>query len=143
MKRPMNLPMNVKAFFHRVREDRRGASVIEFAFALPVAAALMIGILQFALVLQATGAIRHAVGEGVRYANIYPDATETQVTSKVREQLAGLSEEGIVSIALERGTTDGAKYDKVDIQYKLEPVVPFVQLDPIVLTDSALSYVQN
>ena len=135
--------MTLARLLSRLRRDERGASVIEFAFALPVAAALMIGILQFAIVLQATGAIRHAVGEGVRYANIHDDASESEVVAKVREQLAGLDENGIVSITLERGNDDGARFDKVDIQYQVEPVVPFMDFDPIVLSDSALSYVQS
>ena len=135
--------MSLARFLSRLRRDQRGASVIEFAFALPVAAALMIGILQFAIVLQATGAIRHAVGEGVRYANIHDDASETEVVAKVREQLAGLDQEGIVSIKLERGNDDGAQFDRVNIQYQVEPVVPFMDIDPIVLSDSALSYVQS
>ncbi|MBH0114010.1 pilus assembly protein [Novosphingobium sp. YJ-S2-02] len=135
--------MSLARFLSRLRRDQRGASVIEFAFALPVAAALMIGILQFAIVLQATGAIRHAVGEGVRYANIHDDASETEVVAKVREQLAGLDQEGIVSITLERGNDDGAQFDRVNIQYQVEPVVPFMDIDPIVLSDSALSYVQS
>lgn len=135
--------MTLARILSRLRRDERGASVIEFAFALPVAAALMIGILQFAIVLQATGAIRHAVGEGVRYANIHDDASESEVVAKVREQLAGLDENGIVSITLERGNDDGAQFDKVDIQYQVEPVVPFMDFDPIVLSDSALSYVQS
>ncbi|MBT0667135.1 pilus assembly protein [Novosphingobium profundi] len=132
-----------RRFAWHLLRDRRGASVIEFAFALPVAAALMVGILQFALVMQATGAIRHAAGEGVRYANVNQEASETQVAAKVRQQLAGLNENGVVAIALERGSSDGAAFDKVDIQYRLEPVVPFMQLNPIVLNESALSYVQN
>ena len=135
--------MSLARFLSRLRRDQCGASVIEFAFALPVAAALMIGILQFAIVLQATGAIRHAVGEGVRYANIHDDASETEVVAKVREQLAGLDQEGIVSIKLERGNDDGAQFDRVNIQYQVEPVVPFMDIDPIVLSDSALSYVQS
>ena len=135
--------MTLARLLSRLRRDERGASVIEFAFALPVAAALMIGILQFAIVLQATGAIRHAVGEGVRYANIHDDASESEVVAKVREQLAGLDENGIVSITLERGNDDGARFDKADIQYQVEPVAPFMDFDPIVLSGSALSYVQS
>ncbi|MCJ1962413.1 MULTISPECIES: TadE/TadG family type IV pilus assembly protein [Novosphingobium] len=127
----------------RLAANREGASVIEFALAMPVAAALMIGILQFALVLQATGAIRHAAGEGVRYANVHPDATERQVSDKVRKEMAGLNEDGIVRIALERGISDGAQFDKIAIEYQLEPVVPFMQLDPISLNETVLSYVQS
>lgn len=117
--------------------------MIEFAFALPVVISLMVGILQFGLVLQATGAIRHAVGEGARYASIHPDATEEQVSTKVREQLAGIDKSGVVAIGLERGASSGAEYDEVTISYQLEPVIPFVDINPIILNDSALSYIQN
>lgn len=132
-----------RGIVRRALRDRTAASVIEFAFALPVAVALVLGILQFALVLQASGAIRHAVGEGVRYANLHQDASQSAVATHVRAQMAGIDRAGIDAITLERGVSNGAQYDKVAIEYRLEPVVPFVELNPIVLSDSALSYVQS
>ncbi|MCT2398233.1 TadE/TadG family type IV pilus assembly protein [Novosphingobium mangrovi (ex Huang et al. 2023)] len=121
--------------------DSRGASAVEFAFAIPVILTVMIGILQFALVLQASGAIRHAAGEGVRYAKVHPSATETEVLNKVRDSLAGVRDDGIVSLSLQRGTAaNGATYSSVAIQYKLAPVIPFASVGPIVLDESMSSY---
>ena len=67
--------MKIKKFL----SDKRGAVIIETAFALPVLILLMIGMLQFGLVLQASGAMRNAIGQGIRFAKVNPNATETEV----------------------------------------------------------------
>ncbi len=54
----------------KLASHRDGAVAIEMAFALPVLVTLMIGILQFGLILQASGAMRHGIGEGLRFAKV-------------------------------------------------------------------------
>ncbi|KHK89339.1 TadE/TadG family type IV pilus assembly protein [Novosphingobium malaysiense] len=128
--------MKTRAFLR----DVRGASAIEFAFAVPAVLIVMIAILQFGLVLQASGAIRHAAGEGVRYAKVHPTATQTEVLDRVRASLAGVDSDGIVSLDLTRGTSNGAKYSSVTVKYQLEPIIPFATIAPIVLNESMSSY---
>ncbi|MCJ2178500.1 TadE/TadG family type IV pilus assembly protein [Novosphingobium album (ex Hu et al. 2023)] len=122
--------------------DARGAAAIEAAFALPVIIVVMIGLLQFSLVLQASGVVRNAAGEGVRYAKVHPDATEAEVLDKVRAALVGVKSGGIVSLALQRGTaTNGAKYSQVTVKYQLDPLIPLgSDVGAIMLNESMSSY---
>lgn len=130
--------------FRNLLADARGASAVEAAFALPVILVAMIGLLQFALVLQASGTIRHAAGEGVRYAKVHPDASETEVLNKVRASMVGVKDSGIVSLALQRGTAaNGAKFSSVTVTYQLDPVIPFTDIKPFTLNESMSSYIPS
>ena len=124
-----------RATSRRLRRDTGRSLSIEFAFALPILATMMIGILQFSLVLHANGAMRHALGEGIRLAKVYPDADTDAVEEEVRGALAGISAEGIQDIEFERGISSGAAFGKVTMRYRLEPVIPFVPMPEIVLEE--------
>ena len=52
----------------QLRRDRRGAAVIEMAFALPALIVLMWMIVQLGLVYRAMSGIQHGLGEGSRMA---------------------------------------------------------------------------
>jgi Flp pilus assembly protein TadG len=124
----------------RLGEDLRGAAAVEFALAVPVLVTLMIGILQFGIVLHASGAVRHAVGEGIRHAKVYADATEAQVYQKIRDSMAGVNPAGITSLEFDRGTANGADFGRVTMQYKLQPVIPFAAIPPITFNETRTAY---
>lgn len=126
--------------FRKLIADPRGASAIEFAFAMPVVVTLMIGILQFGLVLQASGAMRHAIGEGIRYAKVHPSATETEVLDETRSALAGVDPDGVTQLSFQRGTASGAEFGRITMRYSLDPFIPFASLPPIVLNQTRTAY---
>jgi Flp pilus assembly protein TadG len=113
------------------------------AFALPIVVMLMIGILQYAIVMQTTSGMRHAIGEAVRFAKVYPNADEDEVLDIARGSFVGIDSSKITGLALERGTAaNGADYGTVTMRYRLEPVIPFVALDEINLEESRTIYLQ-
>lgn len=124
----------------RIAADQRGAAVVEFALAAPVLITLMIAILQFGIVLHASGGVRHAVGEGIRHAKVYPEATEAEIHEKVRDSMAGVNTAGITSLAFERGNANGADFGRVTMRYELQPVIPFAAIPPIILDETRTAY---
>jgi Flp pilus assembly protein TadG len=124
----------------KLLKDTKGAAVIEMAFALPVVATMMVGVLQAGQVMQANGALRHAVGEGIRYAKVNPDATETEVLNKTKAGLAGINQAGIKTLTFSRGTSNGAEYGRITMMYELEPVVPFAAVPKIQLSQTKQAY---
>ncbi|MEZ5742370.1 MAG: TadE/TadG family type IV pilus assembly protein [Sphingomonadaceae bacterium] len=122
--------------FNSLRRNERGAVAIEMAFALPVLTTIMIGILQFALVLQASGAMRHGIGEGLRMAKVQTSASSGDIEAKVKASMAGVSLDRIEEIKVVRGTDAGADYGQISIKYKLEPLIPFAAIPPIELNES-------
>ncbi|MEO6580048.1 MAG: TadE/TadG family type IV pilus assembly protein [Sphingomicrobium sp.] len=74
-------------FLRRLRHDRRGAAVIEMAFALPALIMLMWMIVQLGLVFRAMSGIQHGLGEGAREATLYTDKTKAQMVTDVRKKI--------------------------------------------------------
>ena len=126
---------------HGLFKDVRGAAVIEFAFALPVIAMVMIGILQMGMVLHASGGVRHALGEGIRYARVNPEATPTEVVAHARAALQGIDRHGITALTFQRGTSPaGANFGRIAMRYEITTVIPFVPLAPFVLNETKTTY---
>ncbi|MXP41497.1 hypothetical protein GRI75_07550 [Altererythrobacter soli] len=107
---------------------------------MPVLITLMIAVLQFGIVLHASGGVRHAVGEGIRHAKVYPEATEAQIYQKVRSSMAGVNPAGIASLRFERGTSNGADFGRVTMRYELQPLIPFAAIPPITLDETRMAY---
>ena len=126
-----------------ILRDRTASSTVDFAFALPVLVTMMLGMLQMGQVLHTSGAMRHALGEGIRFAKVDPTATESQVLAEVRDELAAIDPDGISTLTFERGLTNGARYGKIDISYRLEPMIPLVPVPAITLNESKTAYLPS
>ena len=74
----------------RIGRDCRGAALLEFAFAVPVLLTMVIGAAQLGLLFYANAGLKHAVGEGARYATIFPKPTNTQIIDRIKAQQYGL-----------------------------------------------------
>jgi len=85
--------------FEIIGRDERGSTVVEFAFAMPVLAALLYGIATLGMFFEANAGIQHALGQGARYGNLCPsDAsgtctlpTSTAIKALVNSSLYGTS----------------------------------------------------
>ncbi len=120
--------------------DRSGSAAVDFAFAFPVLITLMLGTIQLGVYLQASGTLRHALGEGIRYAKVYPDATSTQVLDEVRSEMPAMSTANISKLQFVRGTSNGAEYGQISISYKLEPLIPLMPVPPITISETKKAY---
>lgn len=119
----------------------RGAALVEFAFAAPVIIMLMIGILQVAVALHAAGGVRHAIGEGVRFAKVNRAASAADVETFVRGRFAGVDEAKIKTLKVERGVTaGGAPFARISIAYQPEIVIPFLEPRTVRFEESRLVY---
>ena len=128
---------------NQLRNDSRGAVAVEMALTLPIIITLMIGILQFALILQAGGALRHGIGEGLRMAKVNPAVTEAQIRDEVRANLRGIDSRNIQGIDFVTGTTNGANWGRVDVVYQLQPIIPFAPLPSFQLNESRTVYLPS
>ena len=125
----------------KLPDCERGATMVEFAFAAPVIVMLMIGILQLAVALHAAGGVRHAIGEGVRFAKVNRAASEADVERFVRRNFAGLDEAKVRSLTVQRGVTaGGAPFARISIAYEPQIVIPFLEPRTVRLEESRLVY---
>lgn len=75
----------------QLRGDERGVAMIEMAFALPILLLFVFGIFQFGVILQANAGIQHALGEGARYATLYPKPADDLIQAKIANEVFGLN----------------------------------------------------
>ncbi|MBX7496533.1 pilus assembly protein [Qipengyuania sp. 6B39] len=124
----------------RLVADSRGSMGLEFALAIPILVALIIGVLQFGLVLNANGSMRHAMGEGLRLAKVDPTASDSAVLTRTRQQLVGVDPNGVTSLTFARGTANNVRTGTMTMTVQLTPVIPFAPIPPIVLTQTKKVY---
>ncbi|QKG71961.1 TadE/TadG family type IV pilus assembly protein [Erythrobacter mangrovi] len=124
----------------RLVRNERGSLGIEFAFAIPVLVALIIGIVQYGLILGANGSMRNAMGEGLRLAKVNPDATETAVLDRTLDSLTGVDPNGVETLTFSRGIVDNAETGTMTMTIKLTPIIPFAPISPIELTQTKTVY---
>jgi Flp pilus assembly pilin Flp len=76
--------------FWSIRRDERGAAAIEMAIAVPILTLFLWGIFQIGIAFQASAGMQHALGEGARYATIYPTPTNTQLRQRINDRVFGV-----------------------------------------------------
>jgi Flp pilus assembly protein TadG len=74
-----------------IRKDERGVAAIEMAFALPILLLFVFGIFQFGVILHANAGMQHALGEGARYATLYPKPADDLIVSKMSDAVFGMN----------------------------------------------------
>jgi Flp pilus assembly protein TadG len=74
-----------------LRRDEAGAALIEMAFALPILLMFVYGIFQFGVILQANAGIQHALGEGARFATLFPRPADSAIETKMANAVFGLN----------------------------------------------------
>ena len=97
--------------------DRRGAAVVELAFALPVLIILMWVIIQLGLVFRAMSGIQHGLGEGARYATLFPKPTDADIKTKITQTVYGIGPGSFTIPTPTSGVADGANYLDLKVTY--------------------------
>ena len=126
-----------------ILSNQRGSMGLEFGLALPILVAMIIGVLQFGLVLNANGAMRNAMGEGLRLAKVNPSATTDQVKQRTKDTLIGVDHNGITRLTFSRSTVNNLSTGEMSMTIKLTPVIPFAPIPPIELTQTKKVYLQS
>ncbi len=100
-----------------LKTDDRGAAVIEVAFALPILIELLWMIVQAGLVFRAMSGIQHGLGEGARYATLYPQPTAAQVKQKISATVYGIGPGSFTIADPATGKADGSTYLDLRVTY--------------------------
>ena len=100
-----------------LRRDRRGAAVVELAFALPALIILMWVIIQLGLVFRAMSGIQHGLGEGARFATLFPKPSDAAIKTKITTTVYGIGPGSFTIPNPVSGTADGANYLDLKVTY--------------------------
>lgn len=114
--------------FGKLLRDERGATVIEFAFALPILIAMIWMIVQMGFVLRANSGMQQALGEGARYATLClnPSAnlgcgqpTPAQVKTRMEAAVGGDEMGTFTADTPTSGTLEGAQYYDLTVRFTM------------------------
>lgn len=100
--------------------DTRGAAVIEMALAIPILLQLLWIIFQGGLIFRAMSGIQHGLGEGARYATLFPQPTNSQIQTRISNAVYGIGPGSFTIATPVAGTADGANYLDLSVSYTQE-----------------------
>lgn len=117
--------------------DERGATVVETAFALPIIIVFIYGMFMMGVMFHANAGLQNGLGEGARYATIYPVPTDAEIKSKISAKVFRL---GIGSFGTPT-VTNGVGYKDLAMTFTMTPNFVFYTPPPITLNQSKRVYV--
>jgi Flp pilus assembly protein TadG len=124
-------PTRRKSHKDLARRRSRGASVLEFALALPVFFFAMMGTVEFGRGMFAANQLNHLAREAVRYAIVRSEQSDmpadaSDVAAFIREMSTGLVADDIkITTRWDPGNVPGA-FVEVSLRYRFEPVLAFL-----------------
>lgn len=119
-----------------ILRDEKGAAVIEMAFALPVLVLFIWGIFQIGIAFQASAGMQHALGEGARYATLFPEPDDSAIVTKIQGSVYG-TKIGTFSTPT---VTAGTGYKDLSVSFTMTPNFLFFNAPPVTLTRSKRVY---
>lgn len=125
-----------------IRRDESGAAAIEMAFALPILLLFVYGIFQFGVILMANAGMQHALGEGARFATIYPKPADTAIAARMSDSVFGMNV-GTFGTPTVTTPESGSCTNCLDLEvtYTVTPHFLFFNAPPITLTRAKRVYV--
>jgi Flp pilus assembly protein TadG len=124
-----------------LRRDEEGATTVEMAFALPVLLVFIYGIFQYGVILMAHAGMQHALGEGARYATLYPTPSDTAITTKVSNSVYGMNVGTFDAPSISTpATTDCTNCRLLSVTYRVTPKFIFFNAPQVTLTRSKRIY---
>lgn len=101
----------------RLIGNQEGAAAVEMAFALPCLIIMLWMVVQLGLVFRAMSGINHGLGEGARYATLYPQPSASDIKSKISAAVYGIGPGNFSITEPVSGAADGGKYLDLSVSY--------------------------
>jgi Flp pilus assembly protein TadG len=121
--------------------DEQGAATIEMAFALPILLLFVYGIFQFGVILQANAGMQHALGEGARYATLYPKPADAAIVTKMSNAVFGMNIGTFSTPTVTTpATTSCTNCRDLGVTYTVTPNFLFFNAPPVTLTRTKRVY---
>jgi hypothetical protein len=121
-----------------LRSDR-GAATIEMAFAVPVLAMFLWGIFEIGVIFQANAGMQHALGEGARYATLWPAPSNDAIKQRIGDRVFGVGV-GQFDVA---DPVNGANYKDLSVTFTMPTNFLFFRGPDIDITRSKRVYITS
>lgn len=104
-----------------LRTDDRGAATVEMALTLPILLTMIYGIFQIGVILAANAGMQHALGEGARYATLYPTPTNSEIAAKITAKRFGVHVGTWGTPTVTDAVAPASGYKDLSINYSVTP----------------------
>lgn len=105
----------------RLRGDDRGAAAVEFALTLPILLSFIYGIFQIGVILAANAGMQHALGEGARYATLFPTPTNVEIAQRITAKKFGVHVGTWTAPTVTDAPSPATGYKDLSIGYSVTP----------------------
>jgi Flp pilus assembly protein TadG len=119
-----------------VTGDESGAGAIEFALAIPILIMFIWGIFQIGLLFWASAGMQQALGEGARYATLYPTPTNAQIQTRITSETFG-TQHGTLTVPT---PVNGTGFKTLSVTYTTQTNFLFMTGPTVTLTRSKKVY---
>lgn len=126
-----------------VARDSKGAAAVEMALAIPILLELLWMIFQAGLIFRAMSGIQHGLGEGARYATLYPQPTASQIRNRISDEVYGIGPGSFTIDSPVAGTADGANYLDIQVSYTQDTNLIFLPGPTITVSRSKRVWVSS
>lgn len=128
---------------HGIVRNTKGAAAIEMALAIPILLELFWVVFQAGLVFRAMSGIQHGLGEGARYATLFPQPSASQIKSRISDTVYGIGPGNFTIATPAPGTADGANYLDLTVSYTQSTDLIFIPGPTITVSRSKRVWVSN
>ena len=123
--------------------DSRGGAAIEMALAIPILLELFWVVFQAGLVFRAMSGIQHGLGEGARYATLFPEPSTSQIKTRISDTVYGIGPGNFTIANPSPGTADGANYLDLTVSYTQATDLIFIPGPTITVSRSKRVWVSS
>jgi len=123
-----------------LRSRRDGSAAVEFALAVPLMILFLAGISQVGILFAANAGLQQALGEGARFATLYPRPDDSAVTARVQKAAFALNSHYLSAPVLTHGTSNGVPYIDISLTYRPPTNFVFFQGPTLSITRSRRAY---
>ncbi|MCP5381611.1 MAG: pilus assembly protein [Kordiimonadaceae bacterium] len=137
--------------FFKLKNNDKGATAIEFAFAAPVLLLLLFGMFEFSRVLFTQGILNYSAEQGTRFAMVnfdhdnldpdYIDTIKSDIEDVSRNNFILVSDENISNFDVDVITNaDNTSTVNITIDYTYKMSLPLIPHSDFTLTGSSKSF---
>lgn len=127
--------------FRKIAKRSEGASAVEFALAAPVLFTFIVGIAQLGTLFFANSGLKAAVGEGARYATIYPRPKDEDIRKHIASRRFGLDPQYLSEPTIVASTVNGRHMLDISMTYTAPIDFIFFETPPVNLVEKRRVYV--
>jgi Flp pilus assembly protein TadG len=115
---------------------RAGSVAVEFALIIPVALAILVGIVEVGRAMWIRASLQFAVEEGARYMMVHQNAADAELSAFALDKLVGV-DPASVDLSLVRKTVDGTDFVTISATFHFQYVALLIGGEPFILTGSS------